>query len=137
MLSAGRAVLDVVEREWQPLSAGELEQRLDQAVEEILEAELMARLKAQSPPTVYVQLLQSQAHVQPQGLHMTTSQSPPEEEPPEPPELLEDISVDSPAVKVTHLKTNNLPKCSKAHTAHTYTYKHVHAYMCTHCINLT
>uniref|UniRef100_A0A8D3DK32 Elongin B n=1 Tax=Scophthalmus maximus TaxID=52904 RepID=A0A8D3DK32_SCOMX len=49
--SAGRAVLDMVEREWQqPLSAGELEQRLDQAVEEILEGELMAELRAQPPP---------------------------------------------------------------------------------------
>uniref|UniRef100_A0A3Q3ALF9 Uncharacterized LOC108237736 n=1 Tax=Kryptolebias marmoratus TaxID=37003 RepID=A0A3Q3ALF9_KRYMA len=43
VLSAGKAVLDMVEREWQPLSAGELEHRLDQALEEILEADLLAQ----------------------------------------------------------------------------------------------
>lgn len=59
-LSAGRAVLDVLEREWQPLSPGELEQRLDQAVEEILEAELVANLQSQASPPVYVQVLQNQ-----------------------------------------------------------------------------
>lgn len=65
VLSAGRAVLDMVEQEWQPLSPGELEQRLDQAVEETLEAELVANLRAQPSPTVYVQLLQHQANVSP------------------------------------------------------------------------
>ncbi|XP_042361049.1 uncharacterized protein LOC121956743 [Plectropomus leopardus] len=97
VLSAGRAVLDMVEREWQPLSPGELEQRLDQAVEELLEAELLAKLKAQPPPTIYVQLLQSQANVQPQVVQTTTSSSPPEEETPEPQEPLG--TVDSAAVK--------------------------------------
>lgn len=67
VLSAGRAVLDMVEQEWQPLSPGELEQRLDQAVEEPLEAELMAALRGQPSPTIYVQLLQNQATVSPQG----------------------------------------------------------------------
>lgn len=66
VLSAGRAVLDMVEQEWQPLSPGELEQRLDQAVEDTLEAELVANLRAQPPPTLYVQLLQNQADVSPQ-----------------------------------------------------------------------
>lgn len=66
VLSAGRAVLDMVEQEWQPLSPGELEQRLDQAVEETLEAELVASLRAQPSPTLYVQLLQNQANVSPQ-----------------------------------------------------------------------
>lgn len=80
VLSAGRAVLDMVEREWQPLSPGELEQRLDQAVEEILEADLMAKLKAQPPAaTVYVQLLQSQATVQPHASH-TAAAGPPVDE---------------------------------------------------------
>lgn len=79
VLSAGRAVLDMVEQECQPLSPGELEQRLDQAVEEILEADLMAKLKTQPPPTIYVQLLQSQADVQPQASQAATSR-PPEEE---------------------------------------------------------
>uniref|UniRef100_A0A672GYT2 Elongin B n=2 Tax=Salarias fasciatus TaxID=181472 RepID=A0A672GYT2_SALFA len=60
VLSAGRAVLDMVEREWQPLSAGELELRLDQAVEEILESGLRAQLDARpAPSAVYLQLLQS------------------------------------------------------------------------------
>lgn len=59
VLSAGKAVLDITEREWQPLSAGELEHRLDQAVEEILEADLVTKLETQTPRTVYVQLLQS------------------------------------------------------------------------------
>ncbi|KAG8006500.1 hypothetical protein GBF38_001106 [Nibea albiflora] len=90
VLSAGRAVLDMVEREWQPLSPGELEQRLDQAVEEILEGDLMAKLKTQ-PPTIYVQLLPGQANVQPQVLQATTP-SPPEEETPEPREDTEDTA---------------------------------------------
>ncbi|XP_037649560.1 uncharacterized protein LOC119502568 [Sebastes umbrosus] len=99
VLSAGRAVLDLVEREWQPLSPGELEQRLDQAVEEILEAELIAKLNTQPPPpTIYVQLLQSQANVQPQVLQTTTSSSiQPEEEEPHPGEPME--TVDGAAVK--------------------------------------
>ncbi|KAG7238933.1 hypothetical protein INR49_030480, partial [Caranx melampygus] len=69
VLSAGRAVLDMVEREWQPLSPSELEQRLDQAVEEILEADLLAKVKSQPPPTLYVQLLQSRPNVVSQVSH--------------------------------------------------------------------
>uniref|UniRef100_A0A8C3AVX1 DDE Tnp4 domain-containing protein n=1 Tax=Cyclopterus lumpus TaxID=8103 RepID=A0A8C3AVX1_CYCLU len=80
VLSAGRAVLDVVEREWQPLSPGELEQRLDQAVEEILEADLMAPHKARPPPASGVQLLPSRASAEPQVLPTETCFSPPEEE---------------------------------------------------------
>ncbi|CAK6961122.1 uncharacterized protein LOC128378924 [Scomber scombrus] len=90
LLSAGRAVLDIVEREWQPLSPAELEQRLDQAVEEILEAELITKLKTQPPPVapssadsaapIYVQLLQDEANVQPQVSHTTPSSSPAAEE---------------------------------------------------------
>lgn len=74
VLSAGRAVLDMVEQEWQPLSPGELEQRLDQAVEETLEAELVANLRAQPPPTIYLQLLQNQANVSPQVAPSTTDE---------------------------------------------------------------
>lgn len=92
VLSAGRAVLDMVEQEWQPLSPGELEQRLDQAVEEILEADLMAKLKSEPPPTIYVQLLQSQAS-------QAATSSPPEEETPEPREP--QPTADSAAVKVS------------------------------------
>lgn len=50
VLPAARAVLELLEREWQPLSPGELELRLDQAVEESLEAELVAGLQARPPP---------------------------------------------------------------------------------------
>lgn len=101
VLSAGRAVLDVVEREWQPLSAGELELRLDQAVEEILESDLMAKLKTQPPPNnnANAQLLQCEANVGPNVLHAgTTTSGHPEEDVPEPEQQLE--SVDSAAVKV-------------------------------------
>ncbi|XP_034000095.1 uncharacterized protein LOC117493576 [Trematomus bernacchii] len=83
VLSAGRAVLDMVEREWQPLSPGELEQRLDQAVEGVLEAEMMATLKTQPPTALYVHSLQSQTNVQPEDLQTTTSCSSPPEESPE------------------------------------------------------
>lgn len=74
VLSAGRAVLDMVEQEWQPLSPGELEQRLDQAVEELLEAELMAKVKSQPSPTIYVPLLQNQTNVSPQVPQPTTDE---------------------------------------------------------------
>ncbi|PWA17834.1 hypothetical protein CCH79_00008097 [Gambusia affinis] len=68
VLSAGRAVLDMMEREWQPLSAGELELRLDQAVEEILESELVGRLEAQPPsPAVYLRLLRGNPSPRPRG----------------------------------------------------------------------
>lgn len=40
--AAGQLVMEVVQSEWEPLSHSELEQRLDQAVEEILEADLMS-----------------------------------------------------------------------------------------------
>lgn len=94
VLSAGRAVLDMVEQEWQPLSPGELEQRLDQAVEEILEAELMAKLKSQPSPTIYVQLLQNQASLSPQVPHFTTDEEVQEPRVLQPP-------VDSEALKVS------------------------------------
>ncbi|XP_061905411.1 uncharacterized protein LOC133651476 isoform X2 [Entelurus aequoreus] len=48
VLSAARAVLELAEREWQPLSEAELEQRLDQTVEQILEAELINKVKSGS-----------------------------------------------------------------------------------------
>lgn len=82
VLSAGRAILDMVEREWQPLSAGELEHRLDQAVEEVLESELMAKLETQPPSTVYVQLLQNQQAIATSQVSHTanTASSPGEEE---------------------------------------------------------
>ncbi|XP_029109675.1 uncharacterized protein LOC108941561 isoform X2 [Scleropages formosus] len=45
VVSAGRAVLDVMQLDWEPLSHGELEQRLDRAVEDVLEAELVERAR--------------------------------------------------------------------------------------------
>lgn len=94
VLSVGRAVLDMVEQEWQPLSPTELEQRLDQAVEEILEAELMAKLKSQPSPTIYVQLLQNQATVSPQVPQSTADEELQEPRVLQPP-------VDSEALKVS------------------------------------
>lgn len=87
VVSSARAVLDMVEREWQPLSAGELELRLDQAVEEILESELRAQLEAQPPlppaplppNTFYLQLLQSPAHVEAPALQTAHTTQTPEE----------------------------------------------------------
>lgn len=55
VLPAARAVLDLLEREWQPLSPGELELRLDQAVEETLEAKLVSGLQSWPPPAAGVQ----------------------------------------------------------------------------------
>ncbi|KAM9391582.1 uncharacterized protein KZ484_003099 [Pholidichthys leucotaenia] len=72
VLSAGRAVLDVLEREWQLLSSGELELRLDQEVEEVLESQLRAELEAQQPP-VYLQMVRAPAQVRVQGLQPATS----------------------------------------------------------------
>lgn len=45
--AAGRLVMDVMQSDWEPLSHGELEQRLDQAVEEILETALMSGVQGQ------------------------------------------------------------------------------------------
>ncbi|XP_010872449.2 protein ALP1-like isoform X2 [Esox lucius] len=48
--SAGRAVLEMMQREWEPLSQGELDQRLDQAVEDILEANLLSKIQGDAAP---------------------------------------------------------------------------------------
>ncbi|XP_056144217.1 putative nuclease HARBI1 [Lampris incognitus] len=78
--SAGRAVLDMMEREWEPLSQGELEQRLDQAVEDILEADVLAKVRAQ-PPAVYAQLVQTRAYAEPPFVPTeATGSDPPEED---------------------------------------------------------
>ncbi|KAM9784249.1 uncharacterized protein LOC133170536 [Syngnathus typhle] len=50
VLAACRAVLDLLERDWQPLSTAELDQRLDQAVEDMLEADLIHKVKQTSEP---------------------------------------------------------------------------------------
>lgn len=109
VLSAARAVLDLVEREWQPLSPGELEQRLDQAVEEILEAELMAGIKTRPPPALYVQLPQNRAGVHPRGPAASTS-SLSEEGTPEAAEARQDVGAAAVKVPVcprlSHLKAS-------------------------------
>ncbi|KAG7459917.1 hypothetical protein MATL_G00215660 [Megalops atlanticus] len=74
--SAGRAVLEMIQYDWEPLSHGELEQRLDHAVEEILEADLIEKAKAQAGPTYLPQpeppqhIQQSTLSPQPQQLEM-------------------------------------------------------------------
>ncbi|KAJ7989537.1 hypothetical protein DPEC_G00305570 [Dallia pectoralis] len=55
VVSAGRAVLEMIQREWEPLSQGELDQRLDQAVEDILEANLLSKVQGDAGP-IYLQL---------------------------------------------------------------------------------
>ncbi|KAM6965932.1 putative nuclease HARBI1 [Tautogolabrus adspersus] len=116
VLSAGRAMLDIVEREWQPLSPGELEQRLDQAVEEILEADLIAKLKTQPPPTIYVQLLQSQADVQPQVLQTTSSHFQEDNETPEPQEALLPFVTPFSHIFCSHQHIADLLQSSKSRT---------------------
>nr|XP_055049993.1 uncharacterized protein LOC129436110 [Misgurnus anguillicaudatus] len=46
--SAGRAIMDLIQSEWEPLSHWELDQRLDRAVEEMIEADLMAQAQSSS-----------------------------------------------------------------------------------------
>ena len=94
--SAGRAVLEMVEREWEPLSQTELEQRLDQAVEDILEADLVAKVLAQ-PPAVYVHLVQA---ADPLVLPAEPVKSAPSEEEVHLSPETEEDPVDSYAVKV-------------------------------------
>ncbi|TSQ24008.1 putative nuclease HARBI1 [Bagarius yarrelli] len=43
--SAGRLIMDMMQTEWEPLSDREMEQRLDRAVEDILEAELISSME--------------------------------------------------------------------------------------------
>lgn len=46
--AAGRAIMDLMQSEWEPLSYWELDQRLDRAVEEMLEADFMAQAQGES-----------------------------------------------------------------------------------------
>ncbi|KAJ8414200.1 hypothetical protein AAFF_G00050700 [Aldrovandia affinis] len=59
VVSAGRAVLELIQSDWEPLSHGELEQRLDQTVEEILEADLIEKARTLVRSTCQQQLLES------------------------------------------------------------------------------
>ncbi|KAL0197801.1 hypothetical protein M9458_006341, partial [Cirrhinus mrigala] len=46
--AAGRVIMDVIQAEWEPLSHWELDQRLDRAVEEMIEADLVAQVQEQA-----------------------------------------------------------------------------------------
>lgn len=46
--AAGRVIMDVIQAEWEPLSHWELDQRLDRAVEEMIEADLVAQVQEQT-----------------------------------------------------------------------------------------
>lgn len=46
--AAGRVIMDAVQAEWEPLSHWELDQRLDRAVEEMIEADLVAQVQEQT-----------------------------------------------------------------------------------------
>lgn len=48
MAAAGRVIMDAVQAEWEPLSHWELDQRLDRAVEEMIEADLVAQVQEQT-----------------------------------------------------------------------------------------
>ncbi|XP_054615554.1 uncharacterized protein LOC129171168 [Dunckerocampus dactyliophorus] len=73
VLSAARAVLDLAEREWQPLSEAELEQRLDQAVEEIFEAELIHKVKRLRQSDICVTARPIETNMLPQVSQATTT----------------------------------------------------------------
>ncbi|XP_009297780.1 uncharacterized protein [Danio rerio] len=45
--AAGRVIMDAIQAEWEPLSNWELDQRLDRAVEEMIEADLVAQVQEQ------------------------------------------------------------------------------------------
>ncbi|XP_026871531.2 uncharacterized protein LOC113580895 [Electrophorus electricus] len=50
--AAGRLMVELVQIDWEPLSRWELDQRLDQAVEELMEADLVARVQARCGPVL-------------------------------------------------------------------------------------
>ncbi|XP_034047125.1 putative nuclease HARBI1 [Thalassophryne amazonica] len=77
VLSAGRTVLELLERDWQPLSAAELDLRLDLKAEELLEEELLSKLQT---PAVYLHLVPSltQAEVQAPNTRTALPRSPEE-----------------------------------------------------------
>ncbi|KAL6476555.1 hypothetical protein MHYP_G00150540 [Metynnis hypsauchen] len=50
--AAGRLMMDIMQFDWEPLGHWELDQRLDQAVEEMIEADLMSSVQAQCSPVL-------------------------------------------------------------------------------------
>lgn len=70
--AAGRLVMEAMQSDWEPLSHNELDQRLDQAVEEILEAELVSGVQEREQGwsrDVFLQLSQQDETI----LHTVTS----------------------------------------------------------------
>nr|XP_057904518.1 uncharacterized protein LOC131102881 [Doryrhamphus excisus] len=80
VLSAARAVLDLAEREWQPLSEAELDQRLDQAVEEMLESELINKVKSMRQSDVCVTARSRETNMLPQVSQAAAITAAPREE---------------------------------------------------------
>ncbi|MCI4384722.1 hypothetical protein PGIGA_G00042030 [Pangasianodon gigas] len=78
--AAGRLVMDAMQSDWEPLSHCELEQRLDQAVEEILEAELMSGVQGHGQGRsgcVFTQLSQQDETIPHTAAHTVTSDTSP------------------------------------------------------------
>lgn len=96
--AAGRAIMDLMQSEWEPLSYWELDQRLDRAVEEMLDADLMAQGQSSS---VFIQASPEEGSVPGQ---LTPESGPPAYEFVSGPRAqLPDPTDGHPAVKVTLL----------------------------------
>lgn len=75
-VAAGRLLIDLMQSDWEPLSHCELEQRLDRAVEEILEAELMSGGQAPAPGPggcVFTQFSRQEETIPHPAAHTVTS----------------------------------------------------------------
>ncbi|KAK2916304.1 hypothetical protein Q8A67_000678 [Cirrhinus molitorella] len=68
--AAGRVIMDVIQAEWEPLSHWELDQRLDRAVEEMIEADLVAQVQEQT--TLLMQASQQEALSPPEQAQTAT-----------------------------------------------------------------
>ncbi|KAM6957087.1 putative nuclease HARBI1 [Aplochiton taeniatus] len=111
--SAGRAVLEMMQHEWEPLSQDELEQRLDQAVEEILEGEFLAKVTAQ-PASFVLQLVEAELETEPRVLSTTKPTASEEEQS----EAFPSETVDSTAVRyLTDLLQNSNSSFSRSRLA--------------------
>ncbi|KAI5096981.1 hypothetical protein C0J45_12290, partial [Silurus meridionalis] len=72
--AAGRLVMDVMQMDWEPLSHCELEQRLDQAVEEMLEAEMLSSVQGRGHgQSVFMQLSEQDETIPHTATHTVTS----------------------------------------------------------------
>ncbi|XP_066498956.1 uncharacterized protein [Hoplias malabaricus] len=68
--AAGRLMMDIMQFDWEPLGHWELDQRLDQAVEELIETELINSVQAQCGPVLM------QVSTQDDFIHFTQEQAP-------------------------------------------------------------